>query len=109
MVALDVAAARALPGAARAVGEDLDDRAGEGSRLGVAVGLPPPAEEGRLILEGGVAAEETAEGRQRVEVEDDQPAGPEVALEALEGGQQLVVLEDVVERVVDAGDQVELA
>ena len=75
----------------------------------VAPGQAAPGEPVVLDVEDLAARERRAVGRERVHVEDQQPAGREVARHRRERVAHVVLAEQMVERVVDAGDEVEAA
>ena len=109
VVALGVARGHPLVEAGLGLVEGLDDQLGEACRrLGVAAASAPGEEHPGAVLRH-VARERGPVGRQRVDVEHEHPAWSEVGREAAEGGVQVALLHQVVEGVVQAGDQVEAA
>jgi hypothetical protein len=89
--------------------EHVDPRFGGGPGLGVAGRGAPPREDHAVALDHAVPGERRAVCQQRVEVEHRKPGRAEVRLDPREGCSELVLAQQIVERVVEAGDEVEAA
>ena len=109
MVALLVAAAGALPESVVSLAEHLDPRSRLEPRLDLGWRVAAPAEEGPAHLGSGVGPERLAVRGEGVDVEDEQPAATEIARHPGDRRVHVVLGEEVVDGVVEARDQVELA
>jgi hypothetical protein len=72
-------------------------------------GLAAPSEERSVVLADAVARERRAVRAQRVQVEGEDAVACEVRRDAAQRREELGFVPEVVERVVEAGDEVERA
>ena len=112
LLALEVRSARggcARAGTSRrARGRRLDPGAGRATRLRVLGRLTAPGEQPSVVaVPNAVARERGAVRPERVEVEEREPARREIGGNRPERGPQVRFRRQVVERVVEAGDEVE--
>src|SRR5688572_33272850 len=90
-----------------ALREDVEHRGGLAARARVGRGRSAPREQRLARLADALARERRAVREQRVDVEDHEPAWGEARSHAGERGGELGLVPQVVERVVEAGDEVE--
>jgi hypothetical protein len=109
VVALDVVARAARPGRAWSAREHLDGGRGGRAWRGSRIPLPAPDEHAPVALGAAVRGEHGPVGAQRVEVEHEDAACGEAPRDRRERVLQVRRVEQVVERVVEAQHEVELA